>query len=173
MIGTPEYMSPEQAEAKEVDHRSDIYSLGHDPLRNGDGRVPFEGETALSVAIKHKGETPKDPKTLNPSIPDDLSRVILKCLEKDKGKRYQTRRGSRAELDKIEKGIPTTERVVPERKALTSKQITVQFDPKKAHPAGGRSDLRRHRRAAPLEIPSPQRSRAGPQDQELHRGHQL
>jgi serine/threonine protein kinase/Tfp pilus assembly protein PilF len=131
MIGTPEYMSPEQTEAKDVDQRSDIYSLGIILYEMATGRVPFEGETALSVAIKHKTEIPKDPKSLNPHIPDDLNRLILKCLEKDKAARYQTAAEVEAELDKIEKGIPTTERVVPERRTLTSKQITVQFEPKK------------------------------------------
>ena len=131
MIGTPEYMSPEQTEAKDVDQRSDLYSLGIILYEMATGRVPFEGETALSIAIKHKTEIPKDPKSLNPHIPDDLNRLILKCLEKDKGKRYQTAAEIEAELDKIEKGIPTTERVVPERKTLTSKQITVQFEPRR------------------------------------------
>jgi serine/threonine protein kinase/predicted Zn-dependent protease len=127
MIGTPEYMSPEQAEAKEVDHRSDIYSLGIILYEMATGRVPFEGDTALSIAMKHKGEIPKDPKQFNPNIPDDLSGVILKCLEKDKAKRYQAAAEVRSELEKIEKGIPTTERVVPERKTLTSREITVKF----------------------------------------------
>jgi serine/threonine protein kinase/tetratricopeptide (TPR) repeat protein len=131
MIGTPEYMSPEQAEAKEVDHRSDIYSLGIILYEMATGRVPFEGETALSIAMKHKGEIPKNPKQFNPNIPDDLSGVILKCLEKDRVKRYQTAAEVRSELGKIEKGIPTTERIVPERKTLTSREITVKFSLKK------------------------------------------
>ena len=132
MIGTPEYMSPEQTEARDVDQRSDIYSLGIILYEMATGRVPFEGETALSVAIKHKTEIPKDPKSLNPHIPDDLKRLILKCLEKDRARRYGTAAEVEAELEKIEKGIPTTERVVPERKTLSSKQITVQFELKRA-----------------------------------------
>ena len=131
MIGTPEYMSPEQTEAREVDQRSDIYSLGVILYEMATGKVPFEGETALSVAIKHKTEIPKDPKSFNLQIPDDLNRLILKCLEKDKAGRYQTAADVESELEKIEKGIPTTERVVPERKTSTSRQITVQFELKK------------------------------------------
>ena len=131
MIGTPEYMSPEQAEAEEVDHRSDIYSLGVILYEMMAGQLPFEGETPLSIAMKHKGEIPTDPKELNPQIPGDLSQVILKCLEKDKENRYQDAEELRLELTNIEMGIPTLERVVPRKKTLTSKEITVTLSLRK------------------------------------------
>jgi len=131
MIGTPEYMSPEQVEGKEVDQRSDIYSLGVILYEMATGRVPFEGETPLSIAVMHKTEIPKEPREINTQIPEDLSRVILRCMEKDKEKRYQSAGEVRSELEKIEKGIPTTERVVPKRKPITSKDITVTFGLKK------------------------------------------
>ena len=131
MIGTPEYMSPEQVEGKEVDPRSDVYSLGVILYEMATGRVPFEGETPFIIGMKHKGETPQDPRELNTQIPKDLSQVILRCLEKDKGKRYQSAGEVRSDLARIEDGIPTTDRVIPVKKPLTSRQITVQFSLKK------------------------------------------
>jgi len=127
MIGTPEYMSPEQVEGKEVDQRSDIYSLGVILYEMVTGRVPFEGDTPFTIGVKHKSEIPRNPRELNPQIPEDLSRLILRCLEKDKEKRYQTTAEIVSDLDKIEKGLPTTERIVPERKPFTSREITVKF----------------------------------------------
>ena len=131
ILGTPEYMSPEQAEVKEVDQRSDIYSLGIILYEMVTGRVPFEGETPLGIAMMHKSEMPKDPRELNSQLPQDLSHVILRCLEKDKDKRYQSAGEVRSELSRIEEGIPTTERIEPKRKPITSKEITVTFGIKK------------------------------------------
>jgi serine/threonine protein kinase/Tfp pilus assembly protein PilF len=132
MIGTPEYMSPEQVEGKEIDQRTDIYSLGVILYEMVTGRVPFEGDTALTIAVKQKTEEPKDPREFNTQLSEDLNRVILKCLEKDKEKRHQSAGELRTELENIEKGIPTTERIIPERKPLTSREITVRFSFKKA-----------------------------------------
>jgi serine/threonine protein kinase len=131
IIGTPEYMSPEQAEAKEIDERSDIYSLGIILYELVTGRLPFEGDTPLSIAMQHKSEIPKNPKEINTQIPEDLSRLILRCLDKDKENRYQNAGDLRSELTSIEKGIPTTERIDPRRKPISSKEVTVTFRLKK------------------------------------------
>jgi serine/threonine protein kinase/Tfp pilus assembly protein PilF len=131
VIGTPEYMSPEQIEGQDVDNRSDIYSLGIILYEMLTGRVPFAGDTFLSIALKQKTEPPRNPRELNAQIPEDLNRMVLRCLEKDRSKRYQKVEDILAELGKIEKGIPITEKVLPSKKPSTSREITVKFRPRK------------------------------------------
>ena len=127
MIGTPQYMSPEQVEGKDVDQRSDIYSLGIILYEMVAGQVPFEGDTPFTIGVKQKSEAPKNPKDYNAQIPDDLGLLILKCLEKEKEKRYQSAAEVHAELEKIEKGIPTTERDIARKKISTQKEIAVKL----------------------------------------------
>jgi len=131
IIGTPEYMSPEQVEGKQADKRSDVYSVGVIIYEMVTGRVPFEGDTALSIALKHKSEVPRSPKQLNDLIPPDLNRLILKCMEKDKEKRFRGADELLSELLNIEQGLPTQERVIPKRIPFTAREITVQFKMKK------------------------------------------
>jgi len=126
MVGTPEYMSPEQAEVKDVDQRSDIYSLGVVLYEMATGRVPFEGETPLGIAMKHKSEMPIDPKEVNEQTPENLSNLILRCMEKDKEKRYKSAGELRSELSKIEKSIPIEKKILVTRRPETEKMIELK-----------------------------------------------
>ncbi len=131
VIGTAEYMSPEQVEGKDVDQRSDIYSLGIIMYEMVTGKVPFEGDVALTIALKHTTEKPKDPREINDQIPEDLSYVILKCMHKNREKRYQGVGELLADLDKIEKNIPTRELALPARKPIITKKILAGLSLKK------------------------------------------
>lgn len=90
ILGTPAYMSPEQVLGKSVDGRSDIFSLGVILWEMCVGRRPFRGENMAAVFRAVTDELPEPPDKLNPDIPADLSAVIMKCLEKDPSKRYQS-----------------------------------------------------------------------------------
>jgi serine/threonine protein kinase/tetratricopeptide (TPR) repeat protein len=130
-IGTPDYVSPEQAEGKDVDQRSDIYSLGVMLYEMATGRRPFDGDTALSILHKHKYESPEDPGKVNPQVPASLARIILKCLEKNKAARYESARALDADLAGIEEGLPAAEKAGPKKDGLTTRDITVTFNVRK------------------------------------------
>ena len=90
VVGTPDYMSPEQARGQQLDFRSDIYSTGVVLYEVFTGTIPFEGETPLAVVLKHIQEAPPSPQTRNPRIDPRISQIILKCMQKDPKDRYQT-----------------------------------------------------------------------------------
>jgi serine/threonine protein kinase/Tfp pilus assembly protein PilF len=90
VIGTPDYMSPEQVDGIETDKRADIYSLGVMIYEMVTGRTPFQGDSAMSVALKHKTDAPVNPREINAQVPENLSRLIIKCMEKDREKRFQS-----------------------------------------------------------------------------------
>jgi serine/threonine-protein kinase len=99
VLGTPRYMSPEQVEAKDVDHRSDLYSLGLIFYEMFTATLPFRAESTLQLMYKHVNEAPVDPRTVRPDLPPYVANVILKCLEKDPAKRYQSAREILADLE--------------------------------------------------------------------------
>jgi len=90
VIGTPDYMSPEQARGVPLDFRSDIYSTGVVLYELFTGALPFEGDSPLAVVLKHVQERPPSPQTKNPKIDPRVSAIILKCMEKDPASRFQS-----------------------------------------------------------------------------------
>ncbi|MBN1994605.1 MAG: AAA-like domain-containing protein [Anaerolineae bacterium] len=90
VVGTPVYMSPEQAQGQQVDERSDIYSLGAILYELATGHVLFEGDTPFAVVLKHVTETPPYPSELNPDLPKVVENVILKALNKNPADRFQS-----------------------------------------------------------------------------------
>jgi Tol biopolymer transport system component len=105
IIGTVAYMSPEQAEGKPVDHRSDIFSLGVILYEMATGTRPFAGETSVSLISSIIKDTPRSATELNPALPRDLARIIRHALAKDPTRRYQTALDLRNELEELKQEL--------------------------------------------------------------------
>ncbi len=105
IVGTVAYMSPEQAEGKPVDARSDIFSLGVMLFETATGDRPFKGDTSLSVLSAILKDTPRTLTEVNPALPRDLERVVRHCLVKDPERRYQSAKDLRTDLEELEHSI--------------------------------------------------------------------
>ncbi len=104
VLGTAHYVSPEQTRGHELEATSDIYSLGVVMYECATGRVPFDGDDAISVALKQVNELPVPPSQVNPRVDPALERIILKCMEKDPANRFQTADELRAVLNSYAAG---------------------------------------------------------------------
>ncbi len=106
IVGTPQYISPEQAKGNKVNNTSDLYSVGVVLYEMLTGRVPFKAENPLSVAMKHVNEEPLPPTQINPNIFKSLEKVILKAMSKNQDDRYQTADELLEDLRKCKEGLP-------------------------------------------------------------------
>ncbi|HWH05317.1 MAG TPA: Stk1 family PASTA domain-containing Ser/Thr kinase, partial [Gaiellaceae bacterium] len=105
IIGTAQYLSPEQARGAPVDQSSDLYSTGIVLYELLTGRVPFTGETPVEIAMKHLSQPPEPPSAHRPDVPRDLDYVVLRALAKDPAERYRTADEMDSDLDRIARGI--------------------------------------------------------------------
>ncbi|MBN1266940.1 MAG: BMP family ABC transporter substrate-binding protein [Anaerolineales bacterium] len=108
-MGTPMYMSPEQGQGVEVDHRSDIYSLGIMLYELVTGDVPFRADTPMAIVIKHMTAPMPMPRSLNPDIPEAVESIILKATAKDKADRFQTAEEMIEAMERVLAGSPLSE----------------------------------------------------------------
>ncbi len=108
VMGTAQYLSPEQARGEVVDARSDLYSAGCLFYELLTGRPPFQGESAVSVAYQHVSETPVPPSQVDPAVPPALDPLVLKSLAKDPADRYQSANEFKADVERAMAGLPVT-----------------------------------------------------------------
>ncbi|HEX6229091.1 MAG TPA: protein kinase, partial [Solirubrobacterales bacterium] len=103
VMGTPHYLSPEQAQGLDVTSVSDLYSVGVILYEALTGRVPFEADSAVAIAMKQVSHTPQRPSSINPQLSPALDAVVMRALEKDPGQRFQSAEAFIAALDAAQK----------------------------------------------------------------------
>ena len=107
VMGTAQYISPEQAQGKETTPRSDLYSIGVILYEALTGRVPFEGDSAVAVALKQVSEAPRRPSAINPNVPPALDAVVMRALAKDPDARFRDADAFLKALDAAERAPDT------------------------------------------------------------------
>ena len=106
MVGTAQYFAPEQARGLPASERSDLYAVGVILFEMLTGRLPFDGDTPVAVAMQHLGKRPPRPSEINPSVPRALEAIVLKALAKDPDRRYPSAAAMREDLERFLEGRP-------------------------------------------------------------------
>ncbi len=122
-MGTPLYMSPEQAQGKPLDHRSDLYSLGVTFYHMLSGEPPFRAESAVALALKHVSEQPVSLRLRRPDVPPDLDRLVLKLMAKSPNDRYQSAAEMLAELAKVRASLQSTLGTIADENAISLPRV--------------------------------------------------
>jgi eukaryotic-like serine/threonine-protein kinase len=124
IMGTAQYLSPEQARGAPVTASSDLYSGGIVLYEMLTGKVPFNGDSAIEIAMKHLNEAPKPPSRIRPEIPDELDQVVLRALAKNPEDRYQSAEEFSEDLHRVEAGLPLAPETSEAATALLTGVIT-------------------------------------------------
>ncbi len=119
IMGTAQYISPEQAQGRAADPRSDLYSLGIALYEMLTGKVPFDGENPVAIAYKHVREDPLPPSMINPDISPELEAVVMKALSKNPENRYQSAVEMYSDLERCLEGAPVYATPVMPRQEAT------------------------------------------------------
>ena len=175
VIGTAQYLSPEQARGEAVDARCDVYAAGCVLYELLTGEPPFTGDTPVAVAYQHVREDPRSPSEVNPQVPPALDAIVLKALSKNPANRYQTAAEMRADLVRVRSGQQPLAPIVmseDERTALLNNRPRDGADPadqrrrrrplRTCPPPTTRTAPTRSRRAAPAGSPDRHRHRRRP-----------
>ena len=131
--GSVHYFSPEHAKGGYTDQKSDLYSLGIVMYEMVTGRVPFDADTPVSVALKHMQEEPIPPKEINSEIPESLNRIILKLMQKEPALRYQSATALIEDLEKCLKDETGTYiKPIVETDEFATKRVSINYDKEEA-----------------------------------------
>jgi len=110
IVGTAQYLSPEQARGAPVDARSDLYSLGIVLYEMLTGRVPYTGDAPVEIAMKHLTAVPDPPSKLRPDVPHDLDAIVMRALAKDPEQRYGSAEEMDADLARVARGVSVSQK---------------------------------------------------------------
>jgi serine/threonine-protein kinase len=134
VMGTATYFSPEQAQGKPLDPRSDLYSLGVVLYEALTGRPPFSGDSPVAIAYKHVQEQPTPPRQLNVDVPGDLDAIDMKLLAKNPGNRYASAEDLRADLLRFREGQPVLAGAMGATQAVAATRVVPAYDSTTAVP---------------------------------------
>jgi eukaryotic-like serine/threonine-protein kinase len=148
IVGTAQYLSPEQARGAAVDQRSDLYSVGVVLYEMLTGEVPFTGETPVEIAMKHLSDAPRPPSTIRPDISPDLDMIVLRALAKNPDDRFQSAEEMDAELSRVAGGGSVTTETADAATAVLSgaslATAPTAISPPRRPPAGRRASTYRY-----------------------------